>query len=377
MDKQSTEIIENFINFLKEKKEVIQKYEEKYSKSGNEEVVVKRYEWEDILSESYDIISQSIQAIRSLQMENENLRETISSFQALQQSSNLKQSVFTFEDKNRPGNDYNIEDHLYSDRNNEYDNEESEKMKGNELNDIIKKNKDRSNLAMTRENDIKITQEDYQLLKNTGSKELLEEEEEILPLKPYQPLKNNVVSPERYNSYEQNNRESISNDRYKLSRYNNEDFQSIDRDNRNSNSPSFSKSSRRVEMKEQSIRDKHNLELNQNILIVDSYNINRKEGEDVRNISVSHDNYKKISEENKHSEDLFINVENKNSNSISLTKSPLKVGIRQKLKSIVNKDSCNTSRIKTDNPSMNYNVNSQSQTLNLSNIYNKPEKGMR
>ncbi len=246
MDKQSTEIIENFINFLKEKKEVIQKYEEKYSKSGNEEVVVKRYEWEDILSESYDIISQSIQAIRSLQMENENLRETISSFQALQQSSNLKQSVFTFEDKNRPGNDYNIEDHLYSDRNNEYDNEESEKMKGNELNDIIKKNKDRSNLAMTRENDIKITQEDYQLLKNTGSKELLEEEEEILPLKPYQPLKNNVVSPERYNSYEQNNRESISNDRYKLSRYNNEDFQSIDRDNRNSNSPSFSKSSRRV-----------------------------------------------------------------------------------------------------------------------------------
>ena len=376
MDKQSTEIIENFINFLKEKKEVIQNYEEKYSKSGNEEVVVKRYEWEDIISESYDIISQSIQAIRSLQMENENLRETISTFQALQQSSNLKQSVFTFEDKNRPANDYNIEDHLYCDRNNQYDDEEGEKIKGNELNDINKKIKDRSNLAMARENDIKITHEDHQLLKNTGSKDLLEEEE-ILPLKPYQPLKNNVVSPERYNSYEQNNRENSSNDRYKLSIYNNEEVQNIDRDNHSSNSPSFTKSSRRVEMKEHSVRDKHNLDLKQNILIVDSFNINKIEGEDIRNISLSHDNYKKINEDNKHSEDLLTNVENKNSNSISLTKSPLKIGIRQKLKSIVNKDSCNTSRIKTDNPSMNYNVNNQSQTLNLSNIYNKQEKGMR
>ncbi len=225
-------------------------------------------------------------------------------------------------------------------------------------------------------NDIKITHEDHQLLKNTGSKDLLEEEE-ILPLKPYQPLKNNVVSPERYNSYEQNNRENSSNDRYKLSIYNNEEVQNIDRDNHSSNSPSFTKSSRRVEMKEHSVRDKHNLDLKQNILIVDSFNINKIEGEDIRNISLSHDNYKKINEDNKHSEDLLTNVENKNSNSISLTKSPLKIGIRQKLKSIVNKDSCNTSRIKTDNPSMNYNVNNQSQTLNLSNIYNKQEKGMR
>jgi len=313
MDKESAEIIENFINFLKEKKEVIQNYEEKYSKSGNEEVVVKKYEWEDIISESYDIISQSIQAIRSLQMENENLRETISSFQTLQQSSNLKQSVFTFEDKNKQVNDYNIEDHLCSDRNNHYENEEFDRMKGNELNDITKKSKDMSNFAMTKEKYLKITQEEQQTLKNTGSKDLLEEEE-ILPLKPYQPLMNNVVSPERFNSYDQNNRENSSNDRYKLSIYNNEEAHYIDRYNHSTNSPNFTKSSRKVEMKEQSLVDKHNFELKQNILIVDGYNINKIEGEDVRNIRNSHDNFKKINGDNKHIEDSLINVEKNNIN---------------------------------------------------------------
>lgn len=376
MDKQSTEIIENFINFLKEKKKVIQNYEDKYSKPANEEVLIKRYEWEDIISESNDIISQSIQAIRSLQMENENLRETISTFQALQNSSNLKQSVFTFEDKNKQCNEYNIEDHLYNDGNNQFDEEEFAKIKTNEMHGINSNNKDKPfNLIITKENDIRISQDNQNLYKNIGSKDLLEEEE-ILPYKPYHPLKNNVISSEKYNPNQQLCRENTFSNVYNKSNHNNEEVQNIVNNNQIDNSPSFSRSSRKMENNEQYLNEKENVGINENILIVDRYNVNKIEGENLRNMSNSHDYQIQINEDYKNQEDLFKNNEN-NSSSISFNKSPLKVGIRQKLKSFVNKESCNSSRIKTENQSMNYNVNSQSQTLNLSNYHNKPEKGIR
>ena len=96
MDNQSSEIIQSFIDFLIGKKEVVSKYNDKYSNDNTDEVTLKRYEFDDIISELKDSISQSIQAIRSLQIENDNLKENILS---IQQYSNLKQSLFCNDDK--------------------------------------------------------------------------------------------------------------------------------------------------------------------------------------------------------------------------------------------------------------------------------------
>lgn len=333
MDKESSEIILNFINFLRSKKDVIQQYEEKYSKVGKEEVPVKRYEWEDIISESYDIINQSIQAVRSLQMENENLKEAILSIQTLQQSSQMKQSVFSFEGK-QPAGDYDIEENIALREN------YVERNKGENYQERIF-----STLEITRENDLLI-KNNYALDKH--HKELLEEEE-ILPHTPYQPFKNDV----RNNINDHHNKNDGLMNKYErskddiLTEYQPYTYYL-------QGSPGFSR-------KSESKQSPSKQELQENILIMDSYNINKKDTNpnDYRNEN-------NIYSEGQHfNEEIHKNISNSsNFNTItnpinSNNKSPFKVGIRQKLRGIAN------------------NNNSRSQTLNLSNIYSNNDRGKR
>jgi hypothetical protein len=366
MDKQSSEIIDNFINFLKSKKDVLHHYDEKYSKSAKDDITIKKYEWEDIISESNDIISQSIQAIKSLQMENENLKETIMSIQALQQSSNLKQSVFSFEGKGG-GDNYNIEDHLGRDEDN-FENEARNRG---------------YNLEISKENDLHILKKEIKF--DNNSKELLEEEVEILPHTPYEPVKNNVnstINNNNHQNYDYQQKEIIINkyDRNDGSTYKNEDFGNHQIAKHINGSPSFSKNSKQSKLK--GSPDKKTSELNENILIVDSYNVARRENEkDWKPSIASREPLKQSDEDQHYQEEFYKNFDNSQGfNTItnpisSLNKSPLKVGIRQKLKNIASKESQNNSCLKSDNQSINYNINSRSQTLNLSNIYSNQERG--
>ena len=371
MDKQSSEIIENFIQFLRSKKDVISKYSDKY-KEDSDEVTMKRYEFDDIISELNDSISQSIQAIKSLQMENENLKETINTFQLLQHSSHLKQSAFSFEDKQDKQEHFNhnyYEDNIDNERD-LYENSEDDR--NYERRPEIRGRENPSNvearLRITNESEMTIGNK---VKKGFMNKDLVEEEEEILPYTPYEPIKNNAILTSKNNNYIERN-ETI--DTKINSMYNEKGYMIENKmTSQLSNSPRFSKNVQRL--KDQATVDKKN-ELKENMLIVDSYSINKKEEDNIiinkkakEPTNISH---KSEDEELPYQEQFYKNNENNSSYKIS----PLKVGIRQKLKNFANNAlSHNSSRIKSENQSICNNPNSRSQTLNISNIYNNnPDK---
>ena len=172
-----------------------------------------------------------------------------------------------------------------------------------------------------------------------------------MPQTQYELAKNSTYDFSHNDISDRQNDEKVSS-KYK------EEF-NITSKSKQSNSPRFT--SKRI--KELVMPEVHKQkEMKENMLIVDSYSINKNENTNIAlNIN---------KEEGLYQEEFYKNFQD-NSKA-----SPLKVGIRQKLKNHSNNISQNSCRIKSNNQSLCQNPNSRSQTLNISNVYsNQADKG--